>query len=554
MLSSLDKTTSAVRLLIVGAFAAFVAFAGLWALPPLDRDEARFAQATAQMLETGNFVAIWFQEKERNKKPAGIHWLQAASVAAFSDVEKREIWAYRVPSLFGVVFAALFTFLAAERLYDQRTAFLAGLLIASAPVVAAEATIAKTDGVLLALICLAQYAFIEIYARLQEGRAKTWAWSLVFWTTHAGAILIKGPIAPFVSLLTGLGLTTGKPRIGWVWSMRPVSGLLILFLLIAPWAAAIGYATEGRFFIEAIGGDMLGKVGQAQESHSGPPGYHAGLVWFLFWPASALLAAGLAHIWRDRRGWRGRFLLAWLVPVWLFFEFSATKLPHYVLPLYPALAIIAAHAALKDGGAQTALRKIGAIIYAGVGLVAAGLVAVLPVVLSEAPITPLCLTASALIAAASLLIARLFWTGRAFAGGVCAAILSALYAWTLMTGVLPGLSKLAVTPRLSTALETLERHPLKDETAPVALAGYREPSAVFLLGTDTVLTSGAHAAYLLLEGEVSIAIVESREEEYFSSIIDHGRDDIRTLAVIDGVNYSKGKKVSLKIYAREHPN
>ncbi len=554
MISNLGKAAGAVDLLIVGAFAAFVAFAGLWALPPLDRDEARFAQATAQMLETGDYVAIRFQDKERNKKPAGIHWLQAASVAVFSDVEKREIWAYRVPSLFGVVFAALFTYLAAERLYDQRTAFLAGLLIASAPLVAAEATIAKTDGVLLALVCLAQYAFIEIYARVHEGRPKTWAWPLIFWTTQAGAVLVKGPIAPLISLLTGLGLTTGRPRIGWVWSMRPVSGLLILILLTAPWLIAIGLATEGRFFADAIGGDMLAKVGKAQESHSGPPGYHAGLVWFLFWPAAALLTAGLAHIWRDRGGWQARFLLAWLVPAWLFFEFSATKLPHYVLPLYPALAIIAAHAAVKDGVVQTPLRKMGAVIYAGVGLVGAGLIAALPVVFSEAPLTPLCFAASALVAGASLLIARLFWVGRAFSGGVCAAILSALYAWTVMTGVLPGLSKLAISPRLSTALETLDRHPLHNDAGPVAMAGYYEPSAVFLLGTNTVLTSGAHAAHLLLENDVSAAIVESREEEYFFSIIGHEQGDIRPLAVIDGVNYSNGKRVSLKIYAREQPD
>ena len=66
-------------------------------LPPLDRDESRFAQATSQMLETGDYVNIRYQAEPRDKKPVGIHWLQAASVSLLSSVEKREIWAYRVP-------------------------------------------------------------------------------------------------------------------------------------------------------------------------------------------------------------------------------------------------------------------------------------------------------------------------------------------------------------------------------------------------------------------------------------------------------------------------
>src|SRR4051812_20431007 len=81
------------------ALAAFIAFLaglpGLVAVPPLDRDESRFAQATAQMLETGDFVVIHFQEAPRFKKPVGIHWLQAASVSLFSAAEDRAIWAYR---------------------------------------------------------------------------------------------------------------------------------------------------------------------------------------------------------------------------------------------------------------------------------------------------------------------------------------------------------------------------------------------------------------------------------------------------------------------------
>ena len=297
---------------------------------------------------------------------------------------------------------------------------------------------------------------------------------------------------------------------------------------------------------------MLGKIGTAQEHHAGPPGYHAFLVWALFWPAAALLLPGLVHIWRDRAQWQARFLLSWLIPGWLIFEFAATKLPHYVMPLYPALAIIAAHAVMKDRAEPTRLRRAGAVVYGFIGLIAAVLVAALPIFLSEQPITPLCLLGAGLIAAISLFIARLFWLGRAFTGGVAASLLAAVYAWTLMTGVLPELTKLAVSPRISATLEELDRHPMRSpEAGEVALAGYFEPSAVFLLGTDTVLTSGANAANLLAQGVVDTAIIESRSADNFTASLAEIGIEVRALAVIDGVNYSNAKRITLTIYGRD---
>src|SRR5438046_10235590 len=83
---------------------------GIASIPPLDRDESRFAQASRQMLETGDFLRIRFQDEARNKKPAGIYWLQAASVAAFSTPESTAIWPYPLPSIIGALGAVLLTF------------------------------------------------------------------------------------------------------------------------------------------------------------------------------------------------------------------------------------------------------------------------------------------------------------------------------------------------------------------------------------------------------------------------------------------------------------
>jgi len=536
------------RLPLVVVFAGFVAMAGLWTMPPLDRDETRFAQATTQMLETGDFISIRFQDRERNKKPAGIYWLQAASVSALTSVEKREIWAYRVPSVIAVIFAAMFTYLAGRRLYDAQTGFLAAMLLSAAPVVAAEATIAKTDGVLLALICAAQYAFVEIYAAYAEGRKTGLRVPLLFWTAHGAATLVKGPIGPMISALTGIGLAASERKLGWIIRMRPFLGAGVLILMVAPWAFAIHQATDGRFFADAVGSDMLGKVGEVQESHAGPPGYHTLLVWGLFWPAAALIGPGLIHIWRDRAGWRARFLLAWIIPAWLVFEIAATKLPHYVMPLYPALAIVAAHAVLKDGDRQTTLRKLGAVTYGGVGLLFAALIAVLPNILSDQTMTAFCYALAAAFAVAALWIARIFWTGRAARGAVLASIVAGFYAWAMMGAVLPKLDALMVSPRLSAALDDAALHPIKDAAAPIALAGYSEPSAVFLIGTETVLTNGADAGKRFAAGEISVAGVEKRQEADFLAATGMRP---RALAVIDGLNYSNGRPVEITIYVRD---
>src|SRR5437588_1758554 len=110
---------------------------GVAAIPPLDRDEARFAQATRQMLETGDFLRIRFQDEARNKKPAGIYWLQAAAVSAFSTPSAIAIWPYRLPSLLGAMAAVLLTFALGTALFDsgeqgvaaRRIAFFAALLL-----------------------------------------------------------------------------------------------------------------------------------------------------------------------------------------------------------------------------------------------------------------------------------------------------------------------------------------------------------------------------------------------------------------------------------------
>ncbi len=132
---------------------------GFSQIPPVDRDEARFAQATKQMIETGDYVDIRFQDEARYKKPVGIYWLQAAAVeiaeAAGVPRARLRIAIYRIPSLIGAVGAVLLTYWTALAFVSRRAAFLAGIMTACSILLGVEARLAKTDAMLL-LAALAQ--------------------------------------------------------------------------------------------------------------------------------------------------------------------------------------------------------------------------------------------------------------------------------------------------------------------------------------------------------------------------------------------------------------
>ena len=124
----------AAAVLLVAALLGFLP--GFFAIPPIDRDEARFAQATKQMVESGDYIDIRFQDEVRYKKPVGIYWLQAGVVKTRerrSDVRDAltTIWLYRIPSLIGAIGAVLLTYWAALAFVSRRAAVLAGLMMAS---------------------------------------------------------------------------------------------------------------------------------------------------------------------------------------------------------------------------------------------------------------------------------------------------------------------------------------------------------------------------------------------------------------------------------------
>src|SRR5262249_53070816 len=160
----------------------------------------------------------------------------------------------------------------------------------------------------------------------------------------AVGILIKGPMILMVVGLAAATLVVLDRSARWLLTLRPIAGLLWLLILVLPWFIAI-YARVGtQFLIGSVGEDMLAKVASPQETHGAPPGLYVILFFVTFFPASMLAGLAAPAVWAVRREAAARFLLAWLVPSWIVFEVVITKLPHYVLPLYPAIAILTAAA------------------------------------------------------------------------------------------------------------------------------------------------------------------------------------------------------------------
>lgn len=328
---------------IIGLVAALAALAGVFTLPPIDRDESRYAQATAQMLETGNFIEINYLDEARNKKPVGIYWLQAAAVSLVSDAEDRQIWAYRLPSVLGAILAALACFWGGQRLVGREAAFAGAALFATTVLLGIEGGIAKTDAMLVGCTTLAMAAL----ANARGGTNPGWRTALLFWCALGAGALIKGPVTPMVVGLTALALIIWERKIGWLKPVLVWWGPLLAAAIVAPWLISIQIATEGGFLREALGDDLAPKLISADERHGGLPGYHLMLLPLAFFPATLFLIPGAGRVVSalrgddDRKAATARFLIAWAVPTWLVFEILPTKLPHYVLPVYPALALAA---------------------------------------------------------------------------------------------------------------------------------------------------------------------------------------------------------------------
>jgi len=538
----------AVGFLVLCALLLFLP--GFFTIPPIDRDEARFAQATKQMVESGDYVDIRFQEDVRYKKPVGIYWLQSAAVetAAALKLPKAElrIWVYRLPSLLGAIGAVLMTYWAALGFVTRRAAVLAALMMCASVLLGVEARLAKTDAMLLFCVVAAMGAMARAYLSWQRAEDEThppWSWPAIFWSALAVGILIKGPLILMFAGLTIVALAIQDRDYSWLWRLRPVWGLMWMLVLVLPWFVAIFWRAGDAFFADSVGGDMLSKIG-AQESHGAPPGLYLALFWITFWPGAPLAAMAAPAVWRARREPGAQFLLAWLVPSWIVFEAVLTKLPHYVLPLYPAIAILTAGAVERRVLSRSWLMR-GSAWWFAIPAAASIIAVVGAVMLTRQP---------AFVAwpfiAASLIFGLFAWwlydNNRAERSLLNALVAALMLAVTVYGIVLPSLTPLFPSIEIARALRNVTCVGPK-----AAAAGYHEPSLVFLTGTQTLLTDGSGAADFLRQGSCRFALIEQRSERSFVQRAEAIGLRYKVGTRIEGYNFSQGRAIAISIFRSE---
>ncbi len=552
LLGVIDLVTAsharAVSFLLVCGFLFFLP--GFFTIPPIDRDEARFAQATKQMVETGDFVDIRFQEEVRYKKPVGIYWLQSAAVETASALglpgAQLRIWVYRMPSLIGAIGAVLLTYWTALTFVTRRGAIFAALMMCSSVLLGVEARLAKTDAMLLLTVVAAMGALARVYLSWQRGEDPVhppWSSPAIFWTALAGGVLLKGPLILMFAVLTIATLAILDRTAAWLWRLRPVWGLMWLLVLVLPWFVAIFWRSGDAFFADSVGGDMLSKLA-AQESHGAPPGVYLLLFWVTFWPGAPLAGMAAPAVWRARREPGAQYLLAWLIPSWIVFELVLTKLPHYVLPLYPPIAILVAGALERRVLSRSWLMR-----GAGWWFVIPAFTSIIAVVgaisLTRQPV----FLAWPFVAVALIFGLFAWWLyddGRAERSLLNATVAAVFLAAAIYGVAVPALTRLFPSAEIARALRNVAC------VGPqAAAAGYHEPSLVFMTGTSTLLTDGSGAADFLKQGSCRFALVEARSERNFVQRAEAIGLRYNVATRVEGYNISQGRAVSISIFRSE---
>ena len=331
-------------------YALLLATMGLLTLPNLgshrfwDADEGVNAEASREMLEAGTLITPLFNFELRTAKPIMIYWLQMASYTAFGVNEI----AARLPSVLAGLLTVLILYELARNMFGPSTGLLAGIVLSSAIEFCLLSQSATTDSALLAFTMLSFYFF---WIGSRDGRR---SWFIPCGMACGLAVLTKGPVGlvlPFATIVLYLLWNRELRRLC---DRRFIWGIAAFTLVAAPWYVLVALETKGVWIKQFIGQENVARFLEPQERHSGPFFFHLGSILLLFAPWSVFLLVAIRNAAVESRKRQEvtneevdnrracRFLFCWLATYLVFFSIAATKLPNYILPTFPPLAILTA--------------------------------------------------------------------------------------------------------------------------------------------------------------------------------------------------------------------
>jgi len=371
------------------------------------------------------------------------------------------------------------------------------------------------------------------------------------WAAFAVGILLKGPVTPGVAAMTIIVLTgwerweKKKFDLGWLAATRPLRGIALAIVITAPWLIAIAIQSHGAFFQQSLGGDFAAKVAEGQEGHGGLPGYYLLVSSLTFWPAILFVLPGIGLAVTRRAEPSIRFLIAWAAAWWVLVELVPTKLPNYVLPSLPPLAILAALwiMAAKD---ESGWRRFLPVVAAAQALIGLAALSAAPFYLparfgADAPWW--FLVAAGLGGLLGLTGLILILTGRRLSALAFTLAAALILIPNLTSGIAPLLTQFWFSQRLAQTVAQ-DRQPYDP---PPMLAGYEEPSMVFALGADVALTDGRGAAELGL-ARGGLALVDDAERPAFLARLAELQGNADAVDALSGFNYSRGRTVHVTLY------
>lgn len=352
-------------LLLLAALLTF--FLGLGRGAIGDSDEAFYAEAAREMVESGNWLTPHYNYELRFQKPILYYWLAATAYLVAGTGEA----AARLPSALGGLGLVLIAWLAARRWFGDDVAWVAGLIVGTNFGYYSIARLALPDMPLALFISLSTWAALESIGAGRAGLARTSRdWLLLSSGAAALAVLTKGPVGlalPALITLAALAVPRDAAQPRWPWRRADLALAAGLFVAVAsPWYAAMarehGLGYLHHFFV----GENVDRFATDRYNEPRTLWFYVPIVAGGLLPWSPFMAPWARTAWRVLT--RGRrlaqqelWLLAWAVVPLLFYSVSIGKQPRYVLPILPPLAILLGRsiqwriASTQDPGRQRTL-------------------------------------------------------------------------------------------------------------------------------------------------------------------------------------------------------
>ena len=331
--------------LFLSLLAILYAVPGIATLPLLDRDEPRFAQATIEMMDKGEWIIPYFNNEYRFDKPPLSYWWMRLNYSIFGKHE----FSARLHSVFASWMTALIIFQIAKHSgFKIRKSLLSAIIWLSSFQVLIHSRVAVADMLLIACLTVSLWSLIQLLIKQTVETKPHSKWFYLLYISMALGFLAKGPLAiliPLISVFFSSFFLLKDPllkkRLKQV-TKESLSGLVLMTGIVALWGIPALILTEGAYFNIGVKEHVVQRGLESFNNRNYIPGvYYIMIVFIFFSPWVSKLIPALKLAWKEKfKNPFALILLSWVFSTFLIFAFYKTQLPHYILPAYPAMALL----------------------------------------------------------------------------------------------------------------------------------------------------------------------------------------------------------------------